>query len=192
MGRFRDESRITTLVIHCAATPNGKYFDARNIDDWHKQRGFRRNMNIAPYHAPALRHIGYHYVITPRGLTEVGRPLRETGAHVGWKDRNGVTVNTYSIGTCLIGTDQFTRRQWETLAVHVDSQRRSFRRQYQTDLQVVGHRDLSPDLDGDGRVEKHEWLKICPGFSVGDWLSGGMQPLAGHILEDECTSTRQD
>ena len=32
--------------------------------------------------------------------------------------------------------------------------------------QVVGHRDLSPDLDGDGMVEPEEWTKACPCFDV--------------------------
>jgi N-acetyl-anhydromuramyl-L-alanine amidase AmpD len=31
---------------------------------------------------------------------------------------------------------------------------------------VLGHRDLSPDKDGDGVVEKHEWVKACPCFDV--------------------------
>ena len=35
--------------------------------------------------------------------------------------------------------------------------------------QVVGHRDLSPDKDGDGVVERHEWLKDCPCFDVPAW-----------------------
>lgn len=35
---------------------------------------------------------------------------------------------------------------------------------------VVGHRDLSPDADGDGKVEPEEWTKVCPCFEVGDCL----------------------
>jgi len=34
------------------------------------------------------------------------------------------------------------------------------------DAVIVGHRDLSPDKDGDGIVERHEWLKLCPCFSA--------------------------
>ena len=32
--------------------------------------------------------------------------------------------------------------------------------------QVVGHRDLSPDLNGNGEVEPMEWTKQCPCFEV--------------------------
>lgn len=38
------------------------------------------------------------------------------------------------------------------------------------DVPIVGHRDLSPDKDGDGVVERHEWLKRCPNFDVSSWV----------------------
>ena len=31
---------------------------------------------------------------------------------------------------------------------------------------VCGHRDLSPDLNRNGKVEPHEWTKQCPCFDV--------------------------
>ena len=31
---------------------------------------------------------------------------------------------------------------------------------------VVGHRDLSPDRNGDGRVTPEEWIKVCPCFEA--------------------------
>jgi len=31
---------------------------------------------------------------------------------------------------------------------------------------VVGHRDLSVDLNGDGVITKGEWMKQCPCFEV--------------------------
>ena len=31
---------------------------------------------------------------------------------------------------------------------------------------VLGHRDTSPDLDGDGIVEPEEWTKMCPCFDA--------------------------
>ena len=34
---------------------------------------------------------------------------------------------------------------------------------------VLGHRDHSPDKDGDGVIERHEWLKECPCFDVRSW-----------------------
>ena len=29
---------------------------------------------------------------------------------------------------------------------------------------IVGHRDLSPDLNGDGIIQPNEWTKLCPSF----------------------------
>jgi N-acetyl-anhydromuramyl-L-alanine amidase AmpD len=35
---------------------------------------------------------------------------------------------------------------------------------------IRGHRDWSPDLDGDGVIEPNEWKKACPSFDVVAWL----------------------
>ena len=31
---------------------------------------------------------------------------------------------------------------------------------------ICGHRDLSPDLNGNGEIEPEEWVKQCPCFDV--------------------------
>ena len=51
---------IHYLVVHCSATIEGKDFDAKDIDAWHKKRGWSG--------------IGYHYVIKLDGAIEKGRP----------------------------------------------------------------------------------------------------------------------
>ena len=33
---------------------------------------------------------------------------------------------------------------------------------------ILGHRDASPDKNGDGKITKNEWVKACPCFSVRD------------------------
>ncbi|GAG24857.1 unnamed protein product, partial [marine sediment metagenome] len=33
-------------------------------------------------------------------------------------------------------------------------------------IDVVGHRDLSADLNGDGMITESEWMKSCPCFEV--------------------------
>jgi len=36
---------------------------------------------------------------------------------------------------------------------------------------VCGHRDLSPDLNGNGEIEPEEWIKACPCFEVKEFCS---------------------
>lgn len=38
-------------------------------------------------------------------------------------------------------------------------------------LPIVGHRDLSPDKNGDGIITSNEWVKLCPSFDVTKWLN---------------------
>ncbi len=42
---------------------------------------------------------------------------------------------------------------------------RNLKKQF-PNARVVGHRDFSPDLDGDGVIEPHEFLKLCPCFDA--------------------------
>lgn len=73
---------INKIIIHCSATPEGKDFTVRDIDTWHKQRGFRK--------------IGYHYVVYRDGSCHIGRQDAEIGAHCTGQNAN-------SIGVCYIG-----------------------------------------------------------------------------------------
>lgn len=172
MGNPRDPAKINLLVIHCSATKNGQWITAEEIDQWHALRGFKRDMRIAPYHQPQLQHIGYHFVIYTTGAVVAGRPVRETGAHVEGHNRD-------SIGICMVGLDQFTSRQWESLKELVSRLSKDY-----PSARICGHRDLSPDIDGDGIVEQWEWLKTCPGFSVEEWLKNHMEPAPDHLLPD--------
>ena len=42
---------------------------------------------------------------------------------------------------------------------------KQYKKKYPTAV-VLGHRDLSPDLNKDGKITSNEWVKICPCFSV--------------------------
>lgn len=168
---------INLIVIHCSASANtdalfrgspgtpGLVTPVQVIDGWHAKRGFRRTHALARHVNPQLPHIGYHYVLYRNGAVATGRHLDEVGAHV-------QGFNQKSIGICLVGTDRFTKAQWEALAGLVASLQKQF-----PEARVLGHRDLSPDQDANGIVEPFEWLKTCPGFDVAAWLKGGMAPL---------------
>ena len=74
--------KIDLIIVHCSATPEGKYFTTADIDRWHRQQGFKS--------------IGYHFVVRLNGEVERGRPIAEVGAHC--KGHNAT-----SIGVCYIG-----------------------------------------------------------------------------------------
>jgi len=149
---------IDTLIIHCADTPNGRHFTADDIDDWHAERGWRRDEGARLRYHPEHQSIGYHWVIAVTGEIQPGRHTDEIGSHAyGHNDR--------SIGICMIGKDRFTPAQWAALKTMV------VRFQIQTaPPAVIGHRDVSPG-------------KTCPGFDVAAWLAADMTPSPGHILE---------
>lgn len=74
--------KVKDIILHCAATPEGKAFTAKDIDRMHRQRGFRK--------------IGYHYVIDLDGKVEKGRADNENGAHT-------IGHNSTALGICYIG-----------------------------------------------------------------------------------------
>ena len=74
--------KIDKIIIHCSATKEGVDFHVKDIDRWHKQKGYKC--------------VGYHYVITLDGAIEKGRNEDEIGAHC-----KGYNAN--SIGICYIG-----------------------------------------------------------------------------------------
>lgn len=150
---------INSLIIHCAATPNGRVHDVYDIDRWHRQAGFRRTQAWRARQNDGLGHIGYHFVIYLNGAVATGRHLDEIGAHA-----RG--FNAKSIGACLIGTDRFSLNQWHSLRAGVLALRDLY-----PALRILGHRDL-PNVN-----------KTCPGFDVASWLENDMQPLTNHIFQ---------
>jgi N-acetylmuramoyl-L-alanine amidase len=174
--------KLNAIVIHCAATPNGKPFKIADIDAMHKARGFKRDSQAVRNFNPDLKHVGYHYVIEVDGAIQPGRGIEEIGAHVQGS-------NAKSIGICLIGTDKFSKEQWDALRtlltglaaeisgrdiMHVDSALAAYK---DMGISIKGHRDYSPDLNGDGIIQRNEWIKTCPGFDVASWIKKGMLPV---------------
>lgn len=141
---------LLRIIIHCSATPDGKDFTAKDINTWHINRGWKS--------------IGYHFVILLDGTIEVGRPIGQIGAHT-------LGFNKDSIGICYIGgldkdgkipKDTRTPEQIKSMHWLVEE----LTRKYPSIIEVRGHRDYSPDKNGDGIIEPWEWLKACPCFDV--------------------------
>jgi len=142
---------IARIAIHCTATREGQDISAATIKQWHLKQGWK--------------DIGYHFVIGLDGMIERGRPESVPGSHV-------AGFNTGSIGVVYVGgldaqgkaKDTRTDAQKAGMAALV----RELLAKYPS-ARVLGHRDHSPDKDGDGVIERHEWLKECPCFDVAAW-----------------------
>ena len=146
---------IDAIVIHCSATRAGQDVRAADIDKWHKERGFAM--------------IGYNYVIDLDGTVEVGRPLSMDGAHCNTAGLSGQSYNKHSIGICYVGgldengkpADTRTQEQKLSLANLVNKLCDEY-----PITEIIGHRDASPDRNGDGVISRNEWIKQCPCFDV--------------------------
>lgn len=141
---------ITAITIHCTATPRGRDVKAATISKWDTAK---------------FGQVSYHYVIELDG--NVVQTLRhdQRGAHVGLN-------NTGNLGICYVGgveadaktpADTRTGPQRESMALLLQALRVQFPR-----ARILGHRDWSPDANGNGRIDRFEWIKACPCFDVAE------------------------
>jgi N-acetylmuramoyl-L-alanine amidase len=152
---------INEIVIHCSATPEDRYFGPEELEAMHAARGIRK---------PG----GYHYLISNHGERTTIRPINEIGAHI-------YGHNTDTVGICYSGgivaggnpnkasdaKDTRTPRQKVMLVDTIVNVLKELRKHQSIDhIKVRGHRDYSPDVDGDGIIEPWEWMKQCPCFDA--------------------------
>lgn len=129
------------IVIHCSQTRPSQKIGAKEIDRWHREKGWLK--------------IGYGTVIKRDGTIEQGRGDDEVQAAV--KGYNHTSFNL-----CLIGgakednwkeeEDNFTGEQWESLKTELTRLIKKY-----PDARIVGHRELDDK-------------KFCPSFDVRDYL----------------------
>lgn len=139
---------IDHIIIHCSATPEGASLSVAEFKRIHLSRGFRG--------------IGYHFYVRRDGKVFKTRPLELPGAHAKGH-------NAHSIGICyeggLDGTghakDTRTLEQRTSLHLLVYQLLKKYH-----NVRICGHRDLSPDRNGNGVIEPEEWVKECPCFDV--------------------------
>ena len=149
-------NKIDAIVVHCSATRAGQDIGKSEINRMHVARGFNC--------------IGYNFVVRIDGTVETGRSLQIDGAHCNSKGFSGVSYNKHSIGICYVGGLDKSGKAADT---RTDAQKNALReliaklvKEYPDIKEILGHRDTSADLDGDGIVEPNEWIKICPCFDA--------------------------
>lgn len=141
------------LVVHVTATPEGRDIGAKEVRAMHKAKGWS--------------DIGYNELIRLDGTLEQGRGVNAVGAHV-------AGFNSISYGISLVGglgqggkpANTATHAQMVTLERRLREVSALFPK-----AGVCGHRDLSPDKDGDGIIEPSEHIKACPCFDAIPWAA---------------------
>ncbi|MBD5205006.1 MAG: N-acetylmuramoyl-L-alanine amidase [Bacteroidales bacterium] len=146
------------IIVHCSASKEGKEVSSDSIDQLHKARKFSSYVSGGKTH-----YIGYHFLIHLDGTIEECRPIAKMGCHASGH-------NARSIGICYIGgldskeaiKDTRTSEQKEALVKLI----KELKNRRPTIKRVMGHRDTSPDLNGNGVIEPFEWIKGCPCFDA--------------------------
>jgi len=144
----RKSRNINLIVIHCSATTVLRDYTPDMLERDHRERGF----NSA----------GYHFYIRRSGQRVAMRPLALAGAHV-------TGFNKASIGICYEGGIDAQGKPADTRTLQQKNAIAALLRELvivYPDSEIVGHRDLSADKDGDGVIEPHEWVKMCPCFDA--------------------------
>ena len=126
------------IVIHCSATKPRMDIGLTEIRKWHVQDN-------------GWRDVGYHYIIRRNGEVELGRSIRDTGAHA-------AGYNHKSVSVCMVGgmaednsaEANFTAQQWTALLDLVKQLKSNY-----PEADVIGHNEISE--------------KECPSFDVQKW-----------------------
>lgn len=140
--------KIDHIIIHCTASRCNSPLTVEALRAEHLRRGFRG--------------IGYHYYVRRDGSVHKTRPIEVVGAHCKGHNAHSIGI-AYEGGLDADGRPADTRTPEQRTALR-QLAARLLRRFH--DARLCGHRDLSPDLDGNGTVEPHEWVKQCPCFDV--------------------------
>lgn len=136
--------KIDMIVIHCTATRENKRFTESMLERSHRERGFDE--------------CGYHYYVRKDGLIVSMRSKEKAGAHAKGYNANSIGI-AYEGGLDNDGNPKDTRTPWQhhSLRVLVKTLQIDY-----PGARVLGHRDLSPDLNGDDKITPDEWMKHCP------------------------------
>jgi N-acetylmuramoyl-L-alanine amidase len=144
---------INKIVIHCSGGSQDATVESikrywREVNKW--------------------KTVGYHFIIDKHGIETqlAGIPQITNGV----RGHNADSVHVCYIGGVEDGKPKDTRtlEQKQKLRLRVNALKAMF-----PHAKVYGHRDLSPDKNGDGVVEQKEWVKVCPCFdAVAEYSKG--------------------
>lgn len=158
------------IVIHCSATREDKDFTEKQVNASHVQRGIADKQGRG----------GYHYYIRKDGTVNNMRPEAEIGSHDNYKSAEGCSYNFNSIGICYEGGLDKNGKAKDT---RTDAQKKAMFKLVQgicsryPIIDILGHRDTSPDKNGDGIITPNEYMKECPCFNVKSEFTSFLPPV---------------
>ena len=138
--------KIKYLVVHTTAT--------------------RQNADIesirAHWRSLGWKSPGYHYIVDRNGKVIPIQPENLVSNGVAGYNSNSIHIS-YIGGIDSAGKplDNRTPHQKNALAVSL----RILKQKY-PDAIIKGHRDFSPDKNGNGKVDSWEYIKACPCFNA--------------------------
>lgn len=146
--------KLTYLILHCTATPEGKEVTAATIRKWHTS---------PPPAGRGWKQVGYTDMIHLNGIVENLVPHNDDKIVDRWEVTNGaVGMNSISRHVVYVGgmdedgkfaCDTRTKEQLMAMANYV---RHVISRH--SDIKVAGHNQFA--------------AKACPSFNVPQWLRG--------------------
>lgn len=137
---------IRRIFVHCTASSQ----------DW-TDKELRREFKDKGWKNP-----GYHYVVLKDGT--VRQMLGEQSVSNGVKGYNSTSVNVAYVGgidAALKPVDNRTAEQKESLRKLLKELKGRYPK-----AEILGHRDISPDKNGNGIVDPWERIKACPCFNA--------------------------
>lgn len=139
--------KIDNIVVHCTA---GHADESISV----LIKGFRRR---------GWRNNGYHIVVDGNGNRHDITPLKRVANGVAGHNSNSIHVSYMGGVNFETGKAEDTRteNQKAVLIEILQELRTKF-----PNATILGHRDLSPDKDKNGKVDRYEWLKACPSFDA--------------------------
>lgn len=139
---------IKRIFVHCTASHQYNYTDQALINEF-KRKGWK--------------YPGYHYVIRPDGT--IFKMLSEDKISNGVSGYNSTAINVAYVGGIARGTlkpiDNRTPAQKRALLLLLQDLRVRYPKAY-----ILGHRDISPDKNGNGKIDPWEYIKSCPCFNA--------------------------
>ena len=138
--------KITRIFVHCTAGSQ-----KQTVEDLKAE--FKRKGWKAP---------GYHYVVDAQGQVCQLLSVEQIANGVYGYNKNSIHI-AYMGGIDANGkaSDNRTPEQKKALREIVESVHK-----HCPDAAVLGHRDISPDKNGNGIVDPWERIKECPSFDV--------------------------